>query len=353
MKKLIILINVLWSIQVMAQQQPTFTTTLNSPHLLNFAFAGTNEVAQIDLVNRMQWLGHSDNINTVLANGFVTLGTNKGGYQTTEGVGLYSSPSRTLGVYKHVVGGMLYNDRLGLINQTVIRANYAIHLPVTKKLMVSATLGIGYGNLTLNRGNARVQNQQDALLPQIAQLNQSLLNTSVGIGLYTEKLTFGFGIEQAIPNRVEFNDTELKGRYIPHYTATISYAFQAGKITIAPQAIYRFNKDLKSFADFGIQLQYNHSIWLGLYGRTTSTLMLQVGANLFKRAYLSYGIDIPVGKLVNVNSAAHEIRLGIYIGKKEKSKQENVEVNQKVKSEKSKVDKEKIKLKFEDEDTIE
>ena len=348
MKKLLFLFSIAISAHLNAQQQPLLGSSIYTPHLMNFAFAGTNDVAQVDLISRMQWVGYENNPTTFLANGFVTIGKNKGQFGADKS--LFASPERTVGVFKHVIGGTILHDRAGLLNHTAFRFNYAIHLPLTKNWMVSASLGAGYGHLFYNGNKVRVSDQTDEVALYQNQTNQSLPSTSAGIAIYTQQLSLGIGIEQMVKSELNFSNLATSATYNPHFTAYAAYEIGKGKFRVTPQVNYRFTSTVRGIADFGVQFKYNQAIWLGLYGRTSNALAVQLGANLFKGAYLAYGFDLPVGKLVNVASSSHEIRLGIYIGKKPKETKE--ETSKKSENTKTK-EKTNVNEKFAEEDAVE
>lgn len=348
MKKLFVLLNIAISLQLNAQQQPLLGASIYNPHFMNFAFAGTNEVAQIDILSRMHWVGYENNPTTFLANGFVTLSKNKGQFSADKS--FFASPERTVGVFKHVIGGTILHDRAGLINHTALRFNYAIHLPITKNWMVSASLGAGYGHLFFNGNNARMNDNTDAVAMHNLQTNQSVPATTAGIAIYTKQLSLGLGIEQMIKSNINFNELTPKSTYNPHFTAYAAYEIGSGAFRVTPQVNYRFTADVKGIADFGAQFKYNQAVWLGLYGRSSKSMAVQIGANLFKGAYLAYGIDLPVGRLSNARTTSHEIRLGIFLGKKQKETVKHEPVKES--STKRKV-KENVNNKFADEDAVE
>lgn len=309
---------ILLSKGLVAQQDPILSNSINSPYLNNFALAGTTEAIQIDLISRLQWVGYNENPVTFLANGFVTLGKNKGQFATNKKQ-LFSNPEATLGVYKHVVGGNVYHDRIGLINRTSIKASYAIHLPISKKVTLSASLSAGYGNVGFNNKKIVVNTTTDILLNDLYSYNQNLFETSAGIGVYTKRLLFGFNVNQLMNSKTNFSNIDPRGSFNPQFLTNLSYDFEIGPVNIIPQAVYRFSNHTKGSLDFGFQVQYNRAIWLGLYARTSNAMIIQVGANLFKQAYLSYSFELPVAGLAKVTTTSHEIRLGIYLSKKKKN----------------------------------
>ncbi len=301
-----------------AQQTPLFSSSLQAPHLKNFALAGTNDVAQLDLISRFQWIGYGQGPATLFANGFVTLGKDKGHFSPSSSQ-LFQSPDRRMGTYKHVIGGNIYHDRIGLLNTTSVKFAYAIHLPISSTWSFSASLSAGYGNVFLNFNEARVKDKTDEIYNDGHNANQSVFQTSAGLGIYNQNFTFGFGVDQMIRNKTKFADLSERGAFNPHFYTNASYAFNLGKISLIPQVAFRFSEHVRSSLDFGVQLQYNRAFWFGLYGRTSNAFMAQIGANLFKQAYIAYAFEAPVVGLARMATTSHELRLGIYLKKKDKS----------------------------------
>jgi type IX secretion system PorP/SprF family membrane protein len=148
---------------------------------------------------------------------------------------------------------------------------------------------------------------------------QNSVDANAGIVFYSDKLCAGFSTTQLFRNAARFNQINTESYYERHYFLTARYRMDVKKIGIEPNAVLKMVKNSPVSLDAGVRISYNRSAWLGVQYRTSNAITLQLGANIVKNFYLSYGYEIGTGKLRTASNGTHEIQLGFYLGAKRKA----------------------------------
>lgn len=308
-----------------SQQESQFAGAFHNPYIYNPAAGGLSSVTQVDLIARLQWVGYGQGPKTVNFSGHSVLGIgNSASVQelTTGGKFMSARPNVTVGALKHVVGGKIVSDEIGVFSKVGIYGSYAIHIPVTKEFNVGAGVGLGWGNFRINPDRVVLYDQlDDAYATALGNTSQqNILDANAGIVFYGKGLFFGASMTQVFKNKAKFNDIATGSFYNRHYFLQLSYGLKVGKSVIEPGVIAKFVDNSPANLDFGARFIYKNATWLGVYGRTSNNVVFQFGTTLIENIYISYAYEQSVGKIRNAASGTHEIQLGIYIGKRVKKK---------------------------------
>lgn len=321
------------SLNGIAQQEAYFLNNVNNPFILNPAAGGLNGVAQIELTSRSQWLGYNGGPRSFMLTANSQIRTKKEQVLSAfnkEDKALFSSPSNTVGKIKHVVGGKAMNDAIGPFAKSSVHGSYSIHLPFSKKLNFGVGIGLGWSNFRIDQERVSLYEDNDLAYSNFlgASSSQNFLDANAGIILYGERFSAGISTSQVFKNQASFDDIEAGNYHNRHYFATLKYAIPVGdKFGFEPAVIAKYVQNAPFSFDAGARITYNSSIWLGGYYRTGNSIAIQVGANIIKNFYVSYGYEMSTGLLRTSGNGTHEIQLGIYIGN---NKNKNVEDGQRV-----------------------
>lgn len=304
-----------------SQQESQFAAGFQNPYIYNPAAGGLSSVAQIDLTTRLQWVGAGNGPKTVNLSGHSVLGIgNSARLQeyNPKGKMMHARPDVTVGALKHIVGGKIMSDEIGVFNKVGVYGSYAVHIPVTKQFNVGVGLGLGWGNFRINPKRVVLYDQMDdtyaTALGNTSQ--QHIFDANAGIVFYGKGLLFGASMTQMFKNKVKFSDVETGSNYNRHYILNLSYGLKVGNSVLEPGVIMKVAENTPVNLDFGARFIYRNATWLGIYGRTSNNLVFQLGTTIVENIYLSYAYEQSVGKIRNAASGTHEIQLGIYIGKR-------------------------------------
>ncbi len=341
MKNSIVIALLFCSGALFSQQEAQFASGFQNPYIYNPAAGGLSSVTQIDLVARLQWVGYGGGPKTINFSGHSIVGAgNSARLQeyNPEGKFMHARPAVTVGALKHVVGGRIMSDEIGVFNKVGVYGSYAIHLPVTKEFNIGAGVGLGWGNHRINSNRVILADAMDdayaAALGSTAQ--QHIFDANAGLVFYGKGLFFGASMTHALKNKAAFNGVETQSFYNRHYFLQLSYGLKVGKSVLEPGVIAKFADNSPVNLDFGARFIYKNAMWLGIYGRTSNNLVFQFGTTVVENIYISYAYEHSMGKIRNAASGTHEIQLGIYIGKRvKKVKETDTEKTEPKKEEKS------------------
>ncbi|MFT5858718.1 MAG: type IX secretion system PorP/SprF family membrane protein [Flavobacteriaceae bacterium] len=319
--KLIVLFILLGASHVEAQQDGHYINTINNPFIVNPAAGGLSDVMQLELTSRSQWLGYSNSPRAMIFNGFSPIKIGK----SSEGLSefnykdraLFEAPERSIGLIKHVVGGRALIESIGPFQKTSVHGSYAIHLPFSKNYNISAGLGIGWSSLGIIQDRVVLFQEDDISYSEFLgnTSSQNILDASAGVTLYSKNLFVGFSSTQVLKNKAVFADVVTESNFNRHYYIIAKYNFEMGDLmSLEPSVVGKLVENSPFSADLGIRAIYKKSAWIGLQYRLTNAVTLQVGANIIKNLYVSYGYEHSLGAIRSANNGTHEIQLGFYLG---------------------------------------
>lgn len=306
-----------------AQQEGHYLNMANNPFMLNPAAGGLSDVAHIELSSRNQWSGYNGGPRSVLLVGNTPLKVGKNGEEAVkefnaDNTMLFQSPTRSVGKMKHVVGGKAAFDAIGPFVKTSIYGSYAFHLPFTKTVNFGAGIGLGWSNLGVIQDRVVLFQQDDAAYNQFLgnTSSQNIIDANAGIVFYGEKLFIGLSTTQLLKNSVEFEDVVTSSNFNRHYFLVAKYNINLNEqFSIEPTVVAKYVQNSPMSADFGARFIYNNASWLAVQYRTSNAVTFQVGTNIVKNIYLSYGFELGTGALRTGTNGTHELQLGFYIGK--------------------------------------
>lgn len=317
---LLVIAILLFSSTAQAQQEAQFVSAINNPYLYNPAAGGIGSVAQIDLVGSLQWMGANGPKSFGISGSTILNIGNSASLQeyNKNGKMMHALPVQTVGALKHVVGGKIIRDQIGIFNNTTIQANYAIHLPINKIFNIGAGIGLGWGGHRINTNRVVLYDQVDDTYSNFLSntSGQNVFNMNAGIVFYGKGLFFGASVSQILRNEVKFNNIETGSLYQRHIYLNLSYALKVGEHVLEPVVIAKVGQSFPTSLDYGARFLFRGASWIGIYGRSTNTMIFQVGSTLVGNTYLSYSYGMGMGQLKNVYTNSHEIQLGIYFGNK-------------------------------------
>lgn len=309
------------SAHVDAQQEGHYINNANNPYIVNPAAGGLIDVMQLELTSRSQWLGYSNGPRAMMINGFSSIKIGESGAGLGEfnykDKALFSAPERSLGFIKHVVGGKALVESIGPFQKTTVQGTYAIHLPFSKDYNISAGLGLGWSSLGIIEDRVILFQEDDIAYSEFLgkTSSQNIFDASAGITFYGKNLFIGLSSTQILKNKAVFDDVLTESNFNRHYFLIAKYRFDMGDLmSLEPSIVGKIVENSPFSADFGVRATYNKSAWIGVQYRLTNALTLQVGANIIKNLYISYGYEYSLGAIRSVNNGTHEIQLGFYLG---------------------------------------
>jgi len=294
--------------QGMAQELPLYNQYLLNNYFINPCVAGTRNYTSIRLTERLQWLSFPGAPQTGALSVYSLLGKHNG------------------------VGGMVYSDVSGAMDNKGLKLSYAFHATLTKgknrtmdhKFAVGASASLGQyylnpaklGDLT---DIAAAQYIQKAFLPDV----------DFGVLFYNKKYFAGITVAQLLQYFIKSNDYIYHDLYL---FANGGYRFALGRnIELEPSLAVKkalqspmqldingkvyFNPDDKDETKtywFGV----SYSMFLPASTELSNTVLVIMGLKLAKNFYAGYGFGYTTSNIMRNSFGNHEIMLGIDIPRK-------------------------------------
>lgn len=328
MKKLVTLfcIVVVWTLN--AQQQSHYTQFFFNPALYNPAAIGTQDLVDIDLGFRKQWVGIPNSPTTYTLSAHSPIKMKKKEKKPTASFNedqtiFFRNPTVKTGRIKHAIGGKLINDEWGAFGMTNLYANYAFHVPLNKTINMSFGIGLGWSNYRFNQDKAQTLDPNDP--NYIAFLgngrNHNIFDMQAGFWIYHSDFFVGLSATNLIMNKIHFGTAQTNSNLNIHTYLTAGYIWKATeKFSISPSVIVKYMHPAPISFDFALKFEYNEFVWGAIGYRFQDAVALMAGFNFGKHFQMSYSYDITVSPLRIASKGSHEITLGILIGgKKEES----------------------------------
>ncbi len=296
-RKIFILLLVLMSWQLRAQQYPLTTQYLFNPYALTPQLAGATGFSEMFMNYRADWTGIEGHPRTFRMHGFGNL------YQ-----------------HKMWLGGEVYLDK------TDILARFKANLSLSYKLRVQneqflyfGVWGSFYQNV-INYADAVGVDPGDPLFSDINKITASKLNGGFGISYNWRDLYLGFAFPTLFQNKYEIdNGSGITFAFKQEFLFHASYILNLND-TWDLQASSVFRKMVNEPLNYDLSLMaiVVQRFWFGALFRKGGALALNLGGNLTGGLVLNYSYEIGIGGVNSYSSGSHEITLGWRFGFKNK-----------------------------------
>jgi type IX secretion system PorP/SprF family membrane protein len=270
-----------------AQQDPLFTQYMNNPGLINPAYAGSNNVMNINGIFRKQWVGQAWSPTTT------TLSLNTPMQKFKVGLGL-----------------TFVDDQIGPWHQTGLYIDYARHFSIDNKHNISLGLKAGFNYLDINLINL-IMYEYDPYIAADPHNTTFLPNFGLGVFYFTDKYFMGFSVPKLIRNGIKENENTLEaiGREERHYFLTAGYLFTIHEPVwkLKTSAMARFVNGAPSSFEVSATTIIYDQIWLGLTYRLGDAIAAHVRGQVSNRLQIGYSYDLNNSRLKKFNSGSHEV----------------------------------------------
>jgi len=275
-KYIIILIAIITFQVSSAQQDPNFTLYNFNMNIINPAYAGSNDVKEINIGYRSQWMGISDAPNTQTLSYSTPLGKNLG------------------------MGISVIRDQVFILQETDIT------LDISYKIKVSEThdiyFGVKGGGSIINIDLSRAYNGgSDPLFAK----NQSFFNAQFGAGALLKHDDFYLSI--STPNFLNGRRYVKQGNAPNaavdklHMYYGFGYYFDiTDTFTLSPGIMYRSTEGAPASTDLNLTADYN-SIQAGVNYRVGEMYSLFTMFNIFENIKFGMAYDFIASELNQVN----------------------------------------------------
>lgn len=235
LKKLILVIGLLSSTLVLAQQDAQYTQYMYNTQSINPAYAGSRGVMSIVGLHRSQWVGID-------------------GAPRTQTLGIHSP----IGIGRVGLGGNIIHDEIGPSQETYFAGDFSYTIPTSEKGKLGFGLKLGAHLLNVDFSKLNVDKPND---PNLTTNIDNKLSPTVGIGFfyYTERFYLGL----SAPNLLEtkhFDNIDINSTNATSFLAEerVNYYIMAGHTFDLSDKV-KFKPAVLSKIIFGAPLQLDLS----------------------------------------------------------------------------------------------
>lgn len=260
---------------------------------INPAYAGSKEALSVDLLYRNQWVGFNGSPTTTILSAHAPL--------KNENI---------------AIGGMIFNDAIGIESNTGIYGNYAYRV---KNNGNTLSLGLSGGMDFLSENWNEVISTEGSD-PQFNTGNNNILpNFSFGSYYYNEKYFIGFSMPFFL-SRNYINQNKVTVKQDLNSTNLILEGGLNLKLnddfSLKPSTLLKVIPGIEYQIDLNLLTEYKRIFGFGGSYRTNTAIIAMIYFNFQKNFTLSYAYDYNVGKNSQYFGGSHEIYLR-YIFKQE------------------------------------
>lgn len=320
-------IALLTAISVKAQQKPHYTQYMLNNYIINPAITGIENYTDVKVSHRHQWVGLQDAPVTTYLTVHTPLGkkddrATMNSYDVTSNInpmGKRYWDDYTASEPHHGIGLQIVNDRIGPFNTFSAMATYAYHLGLSAKTNISAGVGVGFNNISINQQKTffGADFPIDPALSNSREFGRYRLDVSAGVYLYSADYYVGIGAQQLVPQNIQFTETGVNigdGKLIPHLFLTAGYRFLLSEdVNLVPSILIKKVNPLPTQVDINLKAQYHNLFWAGVNYRMQYGFSAFAGLTISRGIGVSYAYDYSTTRINTISSGTHEILVGFAI----------------------------------------
>ena len=293
MREIILILSLLLSVSVFAQQEPLFTQYYNNDMAINPAVSGSKTYNPLSIQTRQQWLGFEG----------APLSTN---------ISYHGALNN-----RSAMGGYLMFDKANPSLQANLQLNYAYHIPLNYN-KVNLSFGVGAKLMYYN-----LDFKNEDLPPGIdpaysaSSYDNTIGDASAGTYLYGRNFYLGFSASNLYQST--FNTpirlSPVSNKLFRNYYTMGAYRFNIMNRDwqLEPSFLLRKMELHNNVTDITTRIIYLEDTWAGLTYRTNRTLVFGFGFATNK-LHISYTYDHTfAGEIMQYTYGTHEIGLSFRI----------------------------------------
>jgi len=258
---------------------------LNTPMVINPAYAGLNDKFNGSISYRNQWGGFEGNPTTVNVNSHMSIVNNKVG-----------------------AGVLLVQDKIGSVQNTEFQAAFSYKLKLQDKTF-SFGMQTGFINF---RNNYNLLNLSDASDPAFVQ-NENITKPNLGVGviLQSERYFFGLSVPRLLSTTISDGGQSYQ-LYQQHYYAFGAYVIYLNeRLRLKPSVLLKAVSGSPISADLNFNLNIDEKYSAGIFTRSFNAYGLMLQARFLEKYRFGYTFEVPTTNSVGTRFTTHELFLGI------------------------------------------
>lgn len=296
----LLLLVLLSTFSVNAQQDPQYTQYMYNTQVVNPAYAGSGDALSLGLLYRTQWVGLEGAPKTATFTGHTPIGA-------LDNMGL---------------GLSIVRDEIGPAVETNLNIDYSYTINTSDSAELSFGLKAGIDLLDVDFRKLNIFDQGDVFENQI----DNKLQPQIGAGVYfnTQKFYVGLSVPNFLTSK-HFDDSTIEGfRDNPdfnfngsvtaaerlHYFLIAGYVFDLNdNLKFKPAALVKAVSGSPLQADFSANFLINEKFTLGAAYRWSAAMSAMVGFQASEEIFIGFGYDYQTTDIEDFSDGSYEIML--------------------------------------------
>ncbi len=275
------------TIDCIGQHTPLTSQYLFNGLAINPAYAGSRDVLSATLTHRQQWVGFE-------------------GAPVTQTIAVHAPVKRS----KVGLGLMVFNDRIGVSNETGVLANYAYRIKMPNRAKLALGLGAG---LSLYRAKWSQVATVDSNDPSFAGDTRGAARPNFSAGLlYQTKIWYvGASVPFLLAHRYDVVNRSYRlsdERIDLEPMLTGGYVIKLNdEFKLKPTSLLRYRLASGLQGDLSTNLIYRDKVWLGASVRTSDAIIGMVEVLPTPQWRIGYAYDAGFSRINPYHKGSHEL----------------------------------------------
>lgn len=285
MKRIIISFSLmLGAFQLLAQQDPMYGQYIFNNAIINPAQAGVQELNQVGILARRQWLGMD-------------------GAPTTNTIFVNTRLPKNLGL-----AGGIYSDKIGPVKDLTFQLDFASHVQINDDWTFSGGVRAMASNLSVNLSSLQTNQGGDPNFSSNFRTG-TYMNLGLGVLMYSEKFFVGASMPRLFAKEVSDGNTVLT-RYQDHF-----YLYSGANLKVnedfefKPSILFKKVSSAPLQLDVNLVFNYKDVFDFGPMVRSRDALGFLAGYKITPQLYLGYMYEYPINDMHLATKQTHEISL--------------------------------------------
>jgi len=278
-----------------AQQIPLYSQYYFNPFIYNPAMTGTDDKANVFLINRAQWAN--------IPGAPVTTALTLDGPIKAKKVGL---------------GISLFSDVTDITERLGAYASYSYRLKFMDVHNLLFGLSLGVIDNRMDYSKLIYKDKKDQLLFAQPQ-RKAAIDANFGVMYIWKNLEIGIAVPQIMANSLEYkyNDSRSFYNLSRHYLTSVKYTFDINpekNISVYPLVLMRYVPGAPIQYDINAVFNWENTAWLSLSYRSDYAVGINARIMLHNQFSVGYTYELITNSLSSYAGTSHEIMIGFMFG---------------------------------------
>jgi len=288
---------------IFAQQTPLYSQYFMNGFLVNPALAGSDGTIKLEISARDYMVGIRESPKTVTASGNGRLLRHKPGVKD----GKLTAKSGKVGM-----GGLVFNDRNGLVNRIGMQYTYAYHIDL---LHSQLSLGLSAA-LSQTRIDAHKLdfNEPEPLLREGFGNLAYVPDAALGVFYKKQEHYVGLTVSNLFQRSLHFGELDYNYVMYRHYFLLGGTSFNVGSDSyVAPSVLLKATSNKMYQGEFSTRFSYKDDLWFAVTYRTPQIAALMAGIR-YQSLFFGYTYEYNLATKRSYSFGAHEFCVIYRIG---------------------------------------